>query len=230
MPVYQLSDELIFPSPQEAEPDGLLAIGGDLGVQRLLLAYHMGIFPWYCNGDPILWWSPDPRLVLEPTNLKISKSLKRVIKQGFFTVTMDQAFDRVIHACASVKRRYDQGTWIVDGMIAAYTQLHEAGFAHSVETWADEELVGGLYGVSIGNVFFGESMFSKKRDASKIALVYLVKALVVWGINLIDCQVRTEHLLRMGAHEIPRSDFLRRLGKAIQSKTHCGKWSLPELA
>ena len=228
MPVYQLSDELVFPSPNLAVPGGLLAVGGDLSTQRLLLAYSLGIFPWYAEGDPLLWWSPDPRLVLEPSELKVSKSLKRIIKKGDFTITMDTCFNRVIRKCATVKRKHEQGTWIVDAMSDAYIRLHRAGLAHSVEAWQGKKLVGGLYGVSLGKAFFGESMFSEKPDASKIALVYLVSALRAWGLDLIDCQVRTEHLVRLGAHEIPRPEFLRRLKNALRHETLRGTWSLPD--
>jgi len=228
MPVYQLPEDLIFPSPELAEPEGLLAVGGDLSVKRLLLAYSMGIFPWYSEGDPILWWSPNPRLVLELSRLKVSKSLTRVIKKGAFTVTMDQGFNSVLNECSTAKRQRDEGTWIVGDMIAAYNLMHRAGFAHSVETWDEGKLAGGLYGVSIGKVFFGESMFSQKRDASKVSLVYLVSALKSWGFDFIDCQVTTSHLLRLGAHEISRSEFLRRLGRALKGETRCGRWKLPK--
>ncbi len=228
MPVYRLSRRLIFPDPAEADPSGLLAVGGDLSLRRLLLAYSMGIFPWYTEGEPILWWSPDPRLILEPADLKVSKSLKRVLKKRAFAVTMDRCFEQVIRKCATVSRRHEQGTWITPAMITAYCRLHSAGFAHSVEAWADGRLVGGLYGVSLGRAFFGESMFSEAADASKTALVYLVRALATWEINLIDCQVRTEHLVRMGAREIPRSEFLLRLREALRHQTRRGQWSLPE--
>lgn len=228
MPVYRLPRQLIFPDPGEADPSGLLAVGGDLSIRRLLLAYSMGIFPWYTEGEPILWWSPDPRLILEPEGLKVSKSLKRVLKKRVFSVTMDRCFEQVIKKCATVSRRHEQGTWITPEMITAYCRLHKAGFAHSVETWEAGKLVGGLYGVSLGRVFFGESMFSEKRDASKTALVYLVRTLEAWGIKLIDCQVRTDHLVRMGAREISRSEFLERLGEALRYETRRGSWSLPE--
>jgi len=228
MPIYRLSRHLIFPDPEEAEAGGLLAVGGDLSLRRLLLAYSMGIFPWYTEGEPILWWSPDPRLVLEPATLNISKSLARTLKKRVFTVTMDRCFDRVIQKCATVTRKHERGTWITPDMIAAYCTLHQAGFAHSVETWKAGQLVGGLYGVSLGAAFFGESMFSEQPDASKIALVYLVQTLDQWKIRLIDCQVRTEHLVRMGAREIPRSEFLQRLQKALQHETRRGRWTLPE--
>ena len=228
MPVYQLPDEIVFPSPEEAEPSGLLAVGGDLSVARLLLAYSAGIFPWYAPGDPILWWSPDPRLVLEPSGLRVSKSLKRTVKKGVYTVTVDRAFERTIRACARAERSRDEGTWIVDDMIEAYTRLHQSGFAHSVETWQAGELVGGLYGVSIGKAFFGESMFSARRDASKVALVYLAGMARRWDMDFIDCQITTGHLVRMGAGEVARSDFLERLRRAVESPTRCGTWVLPE--
>ena len=228
MPVYQLPKELAFPPPEEAEPSGLLAVGGDLSLRRLLLAYCMGIFPWYCQGEPILWWSPDPRLILEPGHIRISRSLRRVLKRGLFHITMDRDFPSVIQGCAEASRRSEPGTWIVDDMIAAYMRLHTAGFAHSVETWHEGKLVGGLYGVSIGAAFFGESMFSLASDASKAALAYLAAALREWGMGLIDCQVTTEHLLRMGAREMPRAEFLERLAQALHAETRTGVWSLPE--
>ena len=227
MPVYQLPEQLIFPDPEEAELEGLLAVGGDLSPERLLLAYSMGIFPWYADEDPILWWSPDPRLILEPESLKISKSLKRIISKKQFSITMDHDFKTVISRCATAKRKED-GSWIVDDMINAYIELHHKGFAHSVEVWEKEKLVGGLYGVSIGKIFFGESMFSEINNASKIALVYLVKTLSEWGFSSIDCQIKTDHLISMGAREISRHDFLNQLKKTAKEKTRVGKWSLPE--
>lgn len=228
MPIYRLPDELIFPSPKEAEADGLLAIGGTLSIERLLLAYCLGIFPWYSEGSPVLWWSPDPRLILEPRNLRISKSLKKVLKKDVFQVTLDQNFDAVIRGCAQAKRPEGKGTWIVEDMITAYCRLHEAGFAHSVETWFEGELAGGIYGVSLGKLFFGESMFYSIKNASKVALVYLVRLLQKWGFELIDCQVTTANLLRFGAHEIPRSQFLKRLSQALQHPTLRGRWQFPE--
>ena len=227
MPIYQLSEQLIFPNPEEAEPEGLLAVGGDLSTERLLLAYTMGIFPWYSDEAPILWWSPDPRLILKPECLKISKSLKRIISKKQFSITMDHDFETVINSCATTKRK-EGGTWIVNEMINAYIELHHKGFAHSVEVWEKEKLVGGLYGVSIGRIFFGESMFSETNNASKIALVYLVKALSEWGFPCIDCQIKTEHLISMGAREISRHDFLNQLKKTVKEKTRVGRWSLPE--
>ncbi|MFH0812824.1 MAG: leucyl/phenylalanyl-tRNA--protein transferase [Pseudomonadota bacterium] len=228
MPIYRLPDELIFPSPKEAEADGLLAIGGTLSIERLLLAYCLGIFPWYSEGSPVLWWSPDPRLILEPRNLRISKSLKKVLKKDVFQVTLDQNFDAVIRGCAQAKRPEGKGTWIVEDMITAYCRLHEAGFAHSVETWFEGELAGGIYGVSLGKLFFGESMFYSIKNASKVALVYLVRLLQKWGFELIDCQVTTANLLRFGAHEIPRSQFLKRLSQALQHPTLRGRWQFPK--
>ena len=213
MPVYQLTDELIFPHPSLADPGGLLAIGGDLSAKRLLLAYAHGIFPWYSDPGPILWWSPDPRLVLFPDELKISRSLSRVIKKQIFTITMNRAFGEVIRACARSRAE----TWITAEMIEAYEVLHELGYAHSFETRYEDRLVGGLYGVTMGRVFFGESMFSAMSDASKVALVYLVRYLAELGFELVDCQTTTEHLRRFGAREIPRKEFLDRLGKVINS-------------
>jgi leucyl/phenylalanyl-tRNA--protein transferase len=227
MPVYQLPNELIFPSPENAEPDGLLAVGGDLSLKRILLAYHLGIFPWYLENSPILWWSPDPRLILEPKDLKVSKRLIRIIKKGSFAITLDQAFNEVIRSCAQARRRNGQGTWIVDAMIEAYYGLYEAGFAHSVESWIDGELAGGLYGVSLGKAFFGESMFTKRDNASKVAFVHLVWLLKTWDFDLIDCQTTTQHLLRFGAREIPRAAFLQRLRSATQYETQRGRWSFP---
>ncbi|MBW2433009.1 MAG: leucyl/phenylalanyl-tRNA--protein transferase [Deltaproteobacteria bacterium] len=227
MPVYLLSDELIFPSPKLAAQEGLLAVGGDLSQERLLLAYRMGIFPWYSENEPIMWWSPDPRLILYPDRLKISKSLKKVINKGDFALTMDQNFKAVIRACAKSRTGTNEGTWIVDEIIAAYCKLHESGLAHSVETWMDGQLAGGLYGVSIGRCFFGESMFTRISNASKVALVGLVRYLQDLDFDLIDCQVSTPHLLSLGAHEIPRARFLDELATALKEPTLKGRWSFP---
>ena len=226
MPVYQLSEDLVFPSPHLASKEGLLAIGGDLRRARLLLAYSMGIFPWYSEGEPILWWSPDPRLVLYPEDLKISMSLKKVIKRGVFTLSFDRAFDRVIRECARVPRGHQKGTWIVSEMIEAYCNLHDSGFAHSVEAWAGDHLAGGLYGVSLGRCFFGESMFTRVSNASKVALVALVQHLQSLDFALIDCQITTDHLLRFGAREISRSRYLRELEASLNAPTMRGKWVL----
>jgi leucyl/phenylalanyl-tRNA--protein transferase len=213
MPVYQLTDELIFPHPSYADPGGLLAVGGDLSAERLLLAYAHGIFPWYSDPGPILWWSPDPRLVLFPGEFKISRSLSRVIKKQVFTVTMNRAFGEVIRRCAQSR----QETWITAEMIEAYEALHALGYAHSFETRHEGRLVGGLYGVAMGRAFFGESMFAAMSDASKVALVYLVRYLAELGFEFVDCQTATEHLKRFGAREIPRKEFLDRLGRVINS-------------
>lgn len=218
MPVFALSKRLSFPPPHLAIREGLLAVGGDLSVERLLLAYRNGIFPWYAPGEPILWWSPDPRLVLYPQELRISRSLRKVIKQQRFQITFDQAFEAVIQACAAAKRSYGEGTWITAEMKTAYCRLHQKGFAHSVEAWQEDKLVGGLYGVSLGRIFFGESMFSQVDDSSKVAFVTLVEKLKRLAYVLIDCQVKTDHLIRFGAREIPRKLFLEQLKKAISEK------------
>jgi leucyl/phenylalanyl-tRNA--protein transferase len=225
MPVYLLSEEIAFPSPQLAE-EGLLAVGGDLSRKRLLLAYRMGIFPWYSKYEPILWWSPDPRLVLYPGELRVSKSLQKTIKKDLFKVTMDQAFEVVINACAHSRTSADEGTWIVEEMVDAYCDLHESGFAHSVEAWQEDRLAGGLYGVSLGRCFFGESMFTHISNASKVAFVALVKHLQALNFDLIDCQVSTPHLLRFGAREIPRARYLNELKKSLKPATLKGRWSL----
>ena len=216
MPVFRLTKELIFPVPELAEEDGLLAVGGDLSKDRLLLAYSMGIFPWYSDDSPVLWWSPDPRLILIPEELKVSRSLRQVIKKGVFAVTMDTAFGEVIRSCAEMRRGGQQGTWITEEMIEAYIRLHRAGYAHSIESWHDDELVGGLYGIALGKAFFGESMFAKKSSASKVALVALAEYLRRLDFSFIDCQVTTEHLKSLGAREIRRKKFLQMLKKALQ--------------
>lgn len=229
MPVYLLSDDLVFPSPHLAEKEGLLAVGGDLSLKRLLLAYCMGIFPWYSEGEPILWWSPDPRLVLYPKHIHVAKRLKRVIKQKPFEITMDKSFERVITACRQMPRKNQQGTWIGDDMKTAYCRLHEAGYAHSVEAWQDGELAGGLYGVSLGRCFFGESMFSKRPNASKVAFVKLAAYLEKKAFDLIDCQITTDHLIHFGAVNIPRNDFLVQLESSLKNTSRIGKWSFDDL-
>jgi leucyl/phenylalanyl-tRNA---protein transferase len=226
--VFLLSEKIEFPSPHLAAKDGLLAVGGDLSRERLLLAYRMGIFPWFSGDDPILWWSPDPRLVLYPEEIKVSKTLKKVIKKNVFTVTMDTAFREVIHQCAKVRIQKHEGTWIVRDMIDAYCRLHDSGVAHSVEAWHRGELAGGLYGVSLGRCFFGESMFTRINNASNVALVNLVKYLSELEFDLIDCQVTTEHLIRFGAREIPRALFLRQLDKSVNASTKKGNWSFQD--
>ncbi len=226
MPIYRLSNKIIFPPPDLAEDDGLLAVGGDLSEARLLLAYSMGIFPWYSKGDPVLWWSPDPRLVLLPEGLKISRSLSQTIKKGIFKITLDTAFEQVIRNCADIHLHADGDTWITDEMIDAYINLHHSGYAHSVESWFEGKLVGGLYGISIGSAFFGESMFAKKSSASKVAFVALVQQLIKWNFTLVDCQITTAHLKSFGAHEISRSDFMIMLKSALHAPTKKGKWKL----
>ncbi len=224
MPVYRLTDAPAFPSPDEAEPDGLLAVGGDLRPERLLTAYAMGIFPWYGDDLPILWHSPDPRLVLIPSRLRVPRSLKKAVRRGKLAIRMDTAFDGVIRACAGAARPSQDGTWITDDMVEAYVALHDLGFAHSVEAWNGNELVGGLYGVSLGRVFFGESMFAREADASKIALVWFVRQFDAWGFDLIDCQIHTEHLERFGAELWPRDRFLEALGRSLESPPRRGRW------
>ncbi|MBI5408691.1 MAG: leucyl/phenylalanyl-tRNA--protein transferase [Nitrospirae bacterium] len=226
MPIFRLSDELIFPAPDLAEDNGLLAVGGDLSEERLLLAYSMGIFPWYSEGDPLLWWAPEPRLVLLPEDFQTSRSLRQTIKKEAFKVTLDTAFERVIRNCASVHLRDKGATWITREMIDAYINLHNSGYAHSVESWSDGELAGGIYGVSLGSAFFGESMFAKKSDASKVAFVTLVRQLIKWSFTLIDCQVTTAHLKSFGARDIPRSDFMMLLKSALKAPTKKGKWKI----
>jgi len=225
MPVFRLSESLVFPPCHYAEPDGLLAIGGDLSPERLLLAYRMGIFPWYSDDMPILWWSPDPRLVLFPDELRVSTSLRRTMKKQVFRITYDKAFHGVIDQCAQVRRRSGEGTWLVPEMIEAYCSLHRQGYAHSVESWLEGELVGGLYGVALGRIFFGESMFSLRSDASKAALVQLVQWLQSWDYELIDCQVRTEHLKRFGAREIPREIFLTLVRQGVERQPNPAAWA-----
>lgn len=227
MAVYRLSAEPVFPDPDLAEPDGLLAVGGDLNTARLLSAFRRGIFPWYGEGDPILWWSPDPRLVLDPCRIIISKSLARTLKKNGLRISLDTAFEDVITGCSTIARRGQPGTWIVPQMRDAYLRLHRAGFAHSVEAWQDGCLAGGLYGVSLGRAFFGESMFARQPDASKVCLAWLAALLRAWEFDCIDCQVTTGHLLRMGAVELPRAEFLDRLRHALQAPDRTGPWRLP---
>ncbi|HIP52520.1 MAG TPA: leucyl/phenylalanyl-tRNA--protein transferase, partial [Chromatiales bacterium] len=209
----------------EAEPNGLLAIGGDLSPARLIQAYRQGIFPWYSEGQPILWWSPNPRTVLIPEELKVSRSLRKTLRRGHFTVTMDHAFGQVVRECAA-PRSGESGTWLVPEMQLAYIELHREHIAHSVEVWRGETLVGGLYGVAFGQVFYGESMFSRETDASKVALVYLTQRLLEWGYRLIDCQVYTDHLIRLGAREIDRREFTAMLGRWADSGGRRGSWDL----
>ncbi|MEI2768897.1 MAG: leucyl/phenylalanyl-tRNA--protein transferase [Nitrosomonas sp.] len=205
------------------EPNGLLAMGGDLTPQRLLEAYRKGIFPWFNEGEPILWWSPDPRMVLFPDELRISRSLSKELKKSDYQIRADHRFSEVMQACAA-PRKGQAGTWIHPEMIAAYTTLHEMKFAHSVEMWVDDELVGGLYGIALGQIFFGESMFSRAPNASKIAFVHLVKQVQEWGFGLIDCQVKTNHLASLGAREIPRAAFAQYLSELISESPGGEHW------
>jgi leucyl/phenylalanyl-tRNA--protein transferase len=223
VPIYRLDDRLLFPPPEEAE-DGLLAVGGDLRPERLLLAYSRGIFPWYEKG-PILWHSPDPRMVLRADELRVPRSLRKTVRRAPFRLTLDTAFARVMAACGSARRPGQRSTWITPAMREAYGELHRRGLAHSVEAWKDDELAGGLYGVSLGGVFFGESMFAKAPDASKVAFVALVEQLHAWRIDLVDCQVYTPHLARFGAREWPRRQFLAALRRALERPTRPGPWS-----
>ena len=226
MPIFRLSDRISFPPAHFASHSGLLAIGGDLSASRLLMAYRMGIFPWFSEEDPILWWSPDPRLVLLPGEIRVSRRLRRTIRSKGFTVTADTAFERVIEQCAAVRVENGDQTWLTDDMIAAYLSLHRMGYAHSVETWREGRLAGGLYGISLGGAFFGESMFTHVADASKVALVSLCRHLQYKGFDMIDCQVTTSHLISMGAREIPRRGFLKMLESSMKKTTDCGKWRI----
>ena len=214
-----------FPDIEQAmeEPDGLLAVGGDLSVNRLLAAYSRGIFPWYNEDQPILWWSPNPRAVLYPGQLRISRNLKKRLRKQEYRITLDQDFRAVIQQCAA-PRATQRGTWIIAEMQEAYLKLHERGYAHSIEAWLGDELVGGLYGISIGRMFYGESMFSRRTDASKVAFVHLVRQLQAWGYTLIDCQVSSEHLSSLGAVEISRTDFRRQLEQLTLLHGHPNPW------
>ncbi|AEV99323.1 leucyl/phenylalanyl-tRNA--protein transferase [Niastella koreensis] len=214
MPLFALDNELVFPPVHLAEPDGLLAVGGDLSTERLLLAYRQGIFPWY-EGQHILWWCPNPRFIITPSMLKVSKSMKQLFKKEAFTFTINKAFSEVINNCKSISRPGQSGTWITNTVKEAYTRLHRLGFAHSAEVWLNNELVGGLYGIRMGKVFFGESMFSKVSNASKYAFISYVHVLEQEDVQLIDCQVYTEHLESLGACMIPRDDFIQLLQELI---------------
>jgi leucyl/phenylalanyl-tRNA--protein transferase len=222
-----LQQDTPFPPVAQAmrQPNGLLAAGGDLTPARLLDAYRHGIFPWFSEGDPILWWSPDPRMVLFPAEFKISHSLQKTLRRGNYEMRADTAFEQVMRACAS-PRDGQNGTWIQEEMITAYARLHQMGHAHSIETWMEGELVGGLYGVSIGRMFYGESMFSRKADASKIALAHLAGQLKLWNFGMIDCQMNTAHLASLGAREIPRKEFIARLQELIHYPDIASPWQI----
>ncbi|MGH7270588.1 MAG: leucyl/phenylalanyl-tRNA--protein transferase [Polyangiaceae bacterium] len=225
MTVHRLSRALVFPPPSEAE-DGLLAVGGDLSPERLLLAYRSGIFPWYSKGLPILWHSPDPRCVLPIDKVRVGRTLRRVIEKATYEIRFDTAFAEVIRACSATPRPGQDGTWITSEMEQAYVNLHELGYAHSVEAWQAGKLAGGLYGVSLGRVFFGESMFACLPNASKVALVALAERLAGWGFRIIDSQVATPHTVAMGAEEWPRDTFLARLSEELSHATRKGTWSI----
>lgn len=231
--IFLLDEEPGAPFPDislaEREPNGLLAVGGDLSPQRLINAYLQGIFPWFGEGEPILWWSPDPRTVLFPDRIKIRRSLRKTLKKNIFTLTFDRNFEAVIHGCALPRER-SPGTWLMPEVIEAYHRQHELGLAHSLEVWQDKKLVGGLYGMAIGRVFFGESMFSRVPDSSKIALVYLCRKLLEWGFKMIDCQIYTPHLATLGAEEIPRETYRRHLTQWCKLPGRPGSWSGTEPA
>lgn len=226
MSIQWLRDDQPLPSPRDALGEGIVAIGGTPTPERLFEAYSTGIFPWPHDGLPLLWFSPDPRFVLPPGDIHLHKSLKKRLRKGEYTVRADTDFAGVMRGCQDAFRPGQDGTWITDEMIAGYTALHELGFAHSIETWKDDQLVGGLYGVSIGGMFFGESMFARASDASKVAFATLAANLLTWGFNLIDCQVHTEHLERFGAVEIPRPLFLDLLDTSLVRPTKRGQWTL----
>ena len=228
LPVYQLDHRIVFPPPEKAERSGLLAVGGDLRPERLLLAYSMGIFPWYDEDMPILWHSPDPRAVLLPTELHVPRSLAKHMRKRPYDIKVDTAFADVIGACAAAYRPGQGGTWITDEMRAAYIRLHELGFAHSAEAWHDGRLVGGLYGVSLGSIFFGESMFASEPDASKIAFVTLVRQIARWKFSLVDCQQKTEHLTRFGAVMWRRKKFQEALTAGLGAPTLQAPWRLDD--
>ena len=228
MPVFLSTKSAGFPPLRLSSAEGLLAVGGDLSRERLISAYASGIFPWYDEDSPILWWSPPERCMLRPEEVHIPRSLRRTLNSRRFSITLDTAFEEVIRSCARAPRLGQGGTWIVPEMVTAYSDLHEAGYAHSVEAWEDGELAGGLYGVSLGKAFFGESMFFRKPEASKTAFVWLARLLREWGFALIDCQQVTENLVRFGAYAVSRKDFLRCLASALSIQVAPGKWTMPE--
>lgn len=225
MPVYLLTDDLVFPPAEGASREGVVAVGGDARPERLLLAYAQGIFPWPAEDMPLLWFSPDPRFVLVPREAHVGRTLRKRVVRGDFEVRFDTAFREVMAACAEAPRPGQDGTWITDELLAGYAALHDRGYAHSIEAWRGGRLVGGLYGVSLGRAFFGESMFARESDASKVAFAVLLGHLVHWGFHFVDCQVRTEHLERFGAVDWPRTRFLRLLRHALTFETRAGKWA-----
>ncbi len=223
MPIFALNEEIIFPPVRLAEESGILAVGGDLSPERLIEAYRRGIFPWYSEGDPIIWWSPDPRFVLFPGDLYVSKTMRQVLRRNIFRITCDHDFRGVITGCQEPRRR-EQGTWITEEMLEAYVRLHDLGIAHSVEAWQGEELAGGLYGLSLGKCFFGESMFARADNASKAAFITLVRRLTELGFVIIDCQVHTAHLESLGAVHIDREKYLDVLKEGLKGETMQGSW------
>lgn len=223
-PYLKIDEFFPFPHYRESSPEGILLVGGNTSPGMLLSAYSQGVFPWYSPGQPILWWSPDPRFVLFPEELHIPSRMGRIMKQQPFRITMDEDFPGVIRSCAAIPRQHETGTWITHDMIAGYLRFHELGYAHSVEVWEGTDLVGGLYGVSLGRCFFGESMFTRKSNASKIALFTLVGALKTAGFRLVDCQVYTDNLARFGAKEISRPQFYQALTRGLEGETLRGKW------
>jgi leucyl/phenylalanyl-tRNA--protein transferase len=223
MPIFQLVEEIIFPPSHLTSSNGILAVGGDLSLERILEAYRQGIFPWYADREPIIWWSPDPRFVLFPLEIRVSRSMKQILRQGRFTITFDQDFRAVITSCQKPRPGQD-GTWITQDMKEAYISLHERGYAHSVEAWQGGMLAGGLYGVSLGRCFFGESMFSRVSNASKAAFITLTEELLHRRFGLIDCQIRSPHLASLGAREIPREQFTGLLHTLLGFETLCGNW------
>ena len=227
MPIFWLSDDnYAFPHPDLANEDGMLAVGGDLSPQRLIKAYQLGVFPWFNPGDPIIWWSPDPRFVLFPNELKVSKSMRPYFNQKRFDFSVDRDFRSVIKACQNQKRKGQAGgTWITEDMIEGYSELHDLGYAHSVEVWKGKKLVGGLYGISLGKIFFGESMFSLESNASKFGFILLVQKLKELGFRLIDCQQKTNHLKSLGGRSIPREDFLEYLDQNTREPSLLGSWT-----
>lgn len=226
--IFRIPRQHVFPDPSLSDPSGLLGVGGDLDPERLLLAYRSGIFPWYEHGQPILWWSPDPRNVLYTRELVVPRALAKRIRQRRYRITLDRAFEDVITACSETPRPGQRGTWITSEMRTAYTHLHALGCAHSVEAWEGDTLVGGLYGVSVGRLYAGESMFSRAADASKVAFVHLVRQLEIWGVPMIDSQVHTAHLERFGAREIPRSEYLASCTVLAAEPGRQGPWSFDE--
>jgi leucyl/phenylalanyl-tRNA--protein transferase len=213
-----------FPAPETASEEGIVAFDGNLSPGMLLSAYRQGLFPWFCEGEPILWWSPDPRFVVFPEEVHASSSMKKIMRQGRFSFSLDLAFDEVITACAQTKRPGQPGTWITGGMREAYCRMHELGYAHSAEAWAEGKLAGGLYGISLGRIFFGESMFSRVSNASKAAFLFLADILKSRGFGLIDSQVHTQHVASLGGRNIPRSEYLKYLQKLLECDTLRGSW------